>query len=88
MVAVAIRRDIEASPLRRQARLARDGRVASRLLALAASMSPVCRGTDSLTSLLRQITDGGMAPSFACCGLKDRKQEKRHGDAGYGKANP
>ena len=36
MAAVTIRRDIEAGELRRLARLERDGRVASRLLALAA----------------------------------------------------
>jgi hypothetical protein len=41
MVAVAIRRDIAAGDLRRQARLERDGRVASRLLALAAALDGV-----------------------------------------------
>jgi transposase-like protein len=43
MVAVAIRRDIAAGDLRRQARLERDGRVASRLLALAAVLDGVSR---------------------------------------------
>ena len=43
MVAVAIRRDIAACDLRRQVRLERDGRVASRLLALAAVLDGVSR---------------------------------------------
>ena len=43
MAAVAIRRDIAADDLRRQARLERDGRVASRLLALAAVLDGVSR---------------------------------------------
>jgi transposase len=80
MVAVAIRRDIEASALRRQARLERDGRVASRLLALAAVLDGVSReraacigGMDrqTLRDWVHRFNEAGVA------GLRDRTRSGR-----------
>jgi transposase len=70
MVAVAIRRDIAACDLRRQVRLERDGRVASRLLALAAVLDGVSReqaarigGMDrqTLRDWVHRYNEGGVA---------------------------
>lgn len=80
MVAVAIRRDIEASELRRLARLERDGRVSSRLLALAAVLDGVSReqaarigGMDrqTLRDWVHRFNEAGVA------GLRDRARPGR-----------
>jgi transposase len=80
MVAIAIRRDIEASALRRQARLERDGRVASRLLALAAVLEGASReraacigGMDrqTLRDWVHRFNEAGVA------GLRDRTRSGR-----------
>ena len=80
MVAVAIRRDIAAGDLRRQARLERDGRVASRLLALAAVLDGVSReqaarigGMDrqTLRDWVHRFNEAGVE------GLRDRTRPGR-----------
>jgi len=80
MVAVAIRRDIAAGDLRRQARLERDGRIASRLLALAAVLDGVSReqaarigGMDrqTLRDWVHRFNEAGVE------GLRDRTRPGR-----------
>ena len=80
MVAVAIRQDIAAGDLRRQARLERDGRVTCRLLALAAVLDGVSReqatrigGMDrqTLRDWVHRFNEAGVE------GLRDRTRPGR-----------
>jgi transposase len=80
MVALAIRRDNEASDLRRQARLERDGRVTSRLLALAAVLKGASREQAARTGRMDRQTLRDWVLRFneaGVAGLYDRARPGR-----------
>jgi transposase len=79
MVAVAIRRDIEASTLRRQTRLERDGRVASRLLALAAVLDGVSREQVARTGGMDRQTLRDWVHRFNEAGVEGLRDRARPG---------
>jgi transposase len=79
MVAVAIRRDIEAGELRRLARLERDGRVASRLLALAAVLDGLSREQAARAGGMDRQTLRDWVHRFNAAGVEGLRDGARSG---------
>ena len=79
MAAVAIRRDIEAGELRRLARLERDGRVASRLLALAAVLDGLSREQAARTGGMDRQTLRDWVHRFNAAGVEGLRDGVRSG---------
>ena len=79
MVAVAVRRDVEGRELRRLARLERDGRVASRLLALAAVLDGASRAEAARIGGMDRQTLRDWVHRFNAAGVEGLHDRPRSG---------